>query len=292
MEAAYGFSITIAMMMTTVLLSYFLRYKKKWNLYLVMGILLLFGLIESSFFVTNVVKIKERWMFLFFELLIFLVMYVWYNARKINNRFVKFVEIGKYTALLGELSRDEGVPKFATHLIYLSKANQRVHIEEKIIKSIFSKKPKRAEVYWFLHINRTDSPYSLSYQVLELVDDQVIKVSINIGFRLQARSELYFKKIVQELVANKELNLHLRPDGASKYNSEPDFKFIVIEKFLSVENEFSFWEGLLLNGYFLLKKIGQRDEKAFGLDKSDVEVEQVPLVYQPAEQITLQRIGQ
>jgi KUP system potassium uptake protein len=117
----------------------------------------------------------------------------------------------------------------------------------------------------------------------------VIKVTINAGFRIQPRSELYFKRIVQELVANKELNLHIRPDGSTKYNQEPDYKFVIIEKFLSVENEFSLREGLLLNSYFFLNGLGQRDEKAFGLDKSDVVVEEVPLVYQPVRKIDLTR---
>lgn len=289
MEAAYGFSITIAMMMTTVLLSYFMLYKLKWNPFLVALILILFGTIELSFFITNVAKIKERWMFLFFELFIFLVMYTWYYARKINNRFVRFVELGRYTTLIKELSEDESIPKFATHLIYMTKANHREQIEEKIIKSIFSKKPKRADVYWFLHINQTDEPYRQDYEVSELLDDKVIKVTINLGFRVQPRSELYFKQIVRELVANKELNLHMRPDGSTKYNPEPDFRFIIIEKFLSVENEFTVREGLLLHTYFFLKRLGQSDESAFGLDKSDVAVEQVPLVYHRADELHLVR---
>lgn len=289
MEAAYGFSITIAMMMTTVLLSYFLLYKLKWNKLLVLGLLLLFATVETSFFIANVAKIKERWMFLFFELFIFLTMYIWYYARKINNRFTKFVDLGKYAPQLTELSIDDNIPKFSTHLIYLTKADNRHEVEEKIINSIFSKKPKRADVYWFVHINRTEQPYTLSYDVSELVDDKVIKVNINVGFRIQPRTELYFKKIVQELVAKKELNLHIRADGSTKYNAEPDFKFIVIKKFLSVENEFALKEGLLLNAYFFLKRLGLSDEKAFGLDKSDVMVEQIPLVYQPVHNIELTR---
>jgi KUP system potassium uptake protein len=228
-------------------------------------------------------------MFLFFELFIFLVMYVWYYSRKLNNRFTKFIDLGKYVPQLSELSVDDNIPKFATHLIYLTKADRRHEVEEKIINSIFSKKPKRADVYWFLHINRTEQPYTLSYDVSELVDDKIIKININVGFRLQPRTELYFKKIVQELVAQKELNLHIRPDGSTKYNAEPDFKFVVIEKFLSVENEFSLKEGLLLNSYFFLKRLGLSDEKAFGLDKCDVVVEQIPLVYHPTNQVELTR---
>lgn len=290
MEAAYGFSITIAMMMTTVLLNYYLLFRLKWKQVYVTLIIGVFAIIEISFFVAQVAKIKERWMFLFFELFIFMTMYVWYYARKINNRLVKFVDIGKYIPQIVELSADDSIPKFSTHLIYLAKADSRSQIEDKIMRSIFSKKPKRADVYWFLHIDRTEEPYTLSYDVSELVDDKVIKVNIHIGFRIQPRTELYFKKIVHELVNRKELNLHIRPDGSTKYNPEPDFKFIVIEKFLSVENEFSISDDLLLKAYFKLKDLGLSDEKAFGLDKSDVVTEQIPLVYHPIQNVELERI--
>jgi KUP system potassium uptake protein len=289
MEAAYGFSITITMLMTTFLMCFFLLYRLKWNKIYVAIFALVFGTIEFSFFIANVAKIKERWMFLFFELFIFAIMYIWYYARRINNRYIKFEELAKHSNQLDELSHDDAIPKFATHLIYLTKANNTNQIEEKIIKSIFSKKPKRADVYWFLHINRIDKPYTLTYDVTELLDDKVMKVNINIGFRIQPRTELYFKKIVQELVANKELSLHIRPDGSTKYNNEPDFKFVVIEKFLSIENEFALRDGLLLNAYFFLKRMSLSEEKAFGLDKSDVIIEQIPLLYQPINNIHLER---
>jgi len=289
MEAAYGFSITIAMLMTTFLLAYYLIFIKKVKIGWVALILLIFSAIEVSFFVANVVKIKERWMFLFFELFIFMVMYVWYYARKLNNNYLKFVNLAEQAPLLNELSEDDNIPKYSTHLIYLSKADRTYEIEEKIIKSIFAKKPKRADVYWFLHINRTNEPYTLNYEVVEILDDKVIKLVLNVGFRIQPRVELYFKKIVQELVERKELNLHIRPDGSTKYNPSPDFKFVIIEKFLSVENEFSIKHDWLLKSYFILKRLSISDEKAFGLDKSDVAIENVPMVYHPVGNVVLER---
>jgi KUP system potassium uptake protein len=289
MEAAYGFSITIAMLMTTVLLNYYMIYIKKFNRILIGVIITIFAVIEIAFFVANIVKIKERWMFLFFELFIFMTMYVWFFARKINNKFVKFTNLTEYTAKLNELSNDITIPKYSTHLIYLSKADRNYEIEEKILNSIFSKSPKRADVYWFFHINRTNSPFDLNYEVIELLDDKVIKIVLNIGFRIQPKVELYFKKIVQNLVDNKELNLHIRPDGSTKYNSEPDFKFVIIEKFLSVENEFAVKDGLLLNSYYMLKNMSLSDTRAFGLDKSDAVIEEIPIVYQPIAKLELER---
>ena len=290
MEAAYGLAITMAMMMTTLLLIYYLYYRLRFNKYIILLIFLLFAIIEVSFFIANMKKFPEGgFVTIVISGIFFAVMYIIFFGRRLNNNFTKYVPLSNYRDLLVELSSDTTYTKYATHLVYLTKADKISEIEEKIMKSIFAKKPKRADVYLFLHINRTEEPFTLDYEVIELINDKVIKVNINAGFRVQPKVELYFKNIIKELVENKELDLHIRPDGSSKYNDEPDFKFVVLEKFISFENEFSFKEGFLLNSYFSLKGLGVSDEKAFGLDKSDVVVEEIPLIFHPVTDLILKR---
>lgn len=290
MEAAYGLAITLAMLTTTLLLSYFLFFKLKWNKFFVSLFLLVFLLIEISFFIANAVKFKEGgYITVIAGSIFFFVMYVSYFARKINNGYTKYEDLGKYAHTIAELSNDQNIPKFSTHLIYLTKAERRDLIESKIIKSIFDKKPKRADVYWFFHVNRTNQPYTLDYEVSELVDDKVIKIVLNIGFRVQPKTQLFFEKVIDDLIANKELNLHLRNNGSTKYNPSIDFKFIILQTYLSVDNEFAVKESVTLKSYFFLKQFAQKDEEAFGLDRNDVIVEHIPLVYQPVKAFNLKR---
>ncbi len=291
MTAAYGFSITVAMLMTTVLMYYFLRYRQHFPLWLVICIMVIFLSVESAFFVANAVKIAKRIMFLFCEFGLIFTMYVWYNARKIQNRFVQFRELAEYMPFIDDLSKDESVPKYATHLIYLSKANNSHEIEEKIIYSIFAHKPKRADCYWFVHIEWTDEPYTMEYSVKELKDDKVIRVEFRLGFRVQPRINLFFRKVVEELVANKELDISSKYTSLHKRNLPADFKFIVLQKFLSYDNEFSLRDGFILNSYFAIKKLALTDDRAFGLDTSETQIEMIPIVVSPTSSINLTRVS-
>lgn len=292
MEAAYGLAITMTMMMTTYLLSFFLIYKLRWNKAFVYALLFAFAVIEISFFTANIVKFNDGgYITILVAGIFFIVMYVTYFGKKINTGYTKFTDLGRYSRMITELSNDQSIPKFTTHLIYMTKSLRKDHIEERIIESIFSQKPKRADVYWFMHIHRTDNPYTLNYEVIELVDDKIIKIILNIGFRIQPRTEMYFKNIINDLIQNKELNLHLhlRYNGSTRYNSNFDFKFILQQKFLSVENQFALKEGIILKTYFFMKRLAQTDQKAFGIDKSDVLVEDIPVLYQPYQDLKLTR---
>ena len=289
MTAAYGFSITVAMLMTTILMYYFLRYVKHWSLWVVIPILIVFVSVESLFFVANAVKIVKRLFFLVFEIGLISTMYVWYHARKINNRFLNFIDLKEHLPLLEGLSKDESVPKFSTHLIYLTKANRAMQIEEKILYSIFSHNPKRADVYWFVHIERTDEPYTMEYGVEELMSDKVIRVEFRLGFRVQQRVGLMFRRVVMEMICNKELDVVSRFPSLKKHNISEDFRFVILEKFLSYDNEFSVRDGFILNTYFSMKKLALAEDKAFGLDSSETVVEKLPLIVAPAGKINLRR---
>lgn len=290
MEAAYGLAITIAMLMTTLLLYYFLRFKLRWNKFIIRAILSIFIAVEIAFFIANIVKFKEGgYITVLVGGLFFVVMYVTYFGKKINTKYTRFTDLGKYTPILNELSVDNSIPKSTTHLVYLTKSNRKDQLEKAIIASILGQKPKRADVYWFFHINRADIPYALNYEVIELLEGKIFKIVLNIGFRVQPRTELCFKQILSELIKNKGFGLHQLENDAFKYHEGLDFQFVLIEKFISVENEFKLKDGIIIKFYYFLRKYAQRDEKAFGLDKSDVWIEQVPFVYQPLHELNLIR---
>src|ERR1700744_2249505 len=290
MTAAYGFSITIAMLMTTILMYYYMRYKRHWPIWVVTIILCVFISVEFSFFLANSVKILKRLFFLVFEFGLIFTMYVWFKARKINNRFLHFIDLKDQIPLLNALSADQGVSKYATHLIYLTKANNSKQIEQKVMYSIFSRKPKRADVYWFLHIERTDDPYTMEYSVEEIEHDRVIRVEFRLGFRIQPRGNVLFRKVVEDMVSRNELDILSRYESLKKFHMAADFQFVIIEKFLSYNKEFNFSENFILKSYFPIKKLAQSEAKAFGLDTSETRVEKIPLIVKPVSNIVLKRV--
>ncbi|WP_183566461.1 KUP/HAK/KT family potassium transporter [Mucilaginibacter sp. SP1R1] len=290
MTAAYGFSITIAMLSTTILMYYFMRYVKHWPVWLVTIILCVFLTVEFSFFVANAVKILKRLFFVGFEIGLIFTMYVWFRARKINNRFLNFIDIKEQLPLLSALSADTTVNKYATHLIYLTKANNGRQIEEKIIYSIMSRRPKRADTYWFVHIERTDEPYTMEYSVDQIEPGKVIRIEYRLGFRIQPRVNVLFRNVVEDMVQRKEIDITSQYESLNKYGIAADFRFVIMEKFLSYNNLFSVSEGFILNSYFAIKKLAQSEAKAFGLDTSETRIEKIPLVVKPVSNIHLKRI--
>lgn len=289
MEAAYGFSITIAMLMTTVLMFYYMKFIKKWMAPIIVCILLVFLTVEISFFIANAAKIKQRWMFLIFEIGIVGVMYVWYQARKIKNRYVEFVRLEPYLPLLQQLSNDQSIPKYATHLVYLTSADNPKEIEHKIIYSILSGKPKRAEIYWFVHVDTVDEPYTSEYTVKQIVSNEVIKVDLQLGFRVSPRTNMMFRKVIEEMVRNHEIAVDSKYERLQRTIPVGDVQFVVMEKFLSSDNDLPFYERVIMNFYFWIKEKSLSEEKGFGLDQSNVVVEKFPLLINPISSVALKR---
>jgi KUP system potassium uptake protein len=289
MTAAYGLSITVAMLMTTILVSKYLKKKKVPN-YIIYIFLAVYLVIETTFLASNLVKfIHGGWFTLTIGTFLFSVMWTWHTARKIRNRYVKFIEIDDYFSILKELSDDESVPKYASQLVYLTSANFDSEIESKIIYSILQKQPKRADVYWLVHVDVVDEPYKREYEVDFLVPNKLIRIDFKLGFRVEQQINLLFRKVVEELVKNGEVDITSKYTSLNKHKIVGDFRFVVIEKVLSRSHNLSFYESFVMGYYLYLKKVSLSEERGFGLDLSFVTVEKVPLMLAVPETVELYR---
>ena len=292
MEAAYGLAITLCMFATSILFANYLVLHRVKPIFIYLY-LIVYTAIEFSFLVANLEKFPHGG-FATFVLggIFFLIMYVWFKSRKIKNRYVEFARLENYLPVLQELSNDQSINKYATHLVYLSSANNPKEIEYKIIHSILNKKPKRADIYWFVHVDTMDDPYTCEYEVQTIIPNEVIRVEFRLGFRVQPKINLMFRKVVEDMVANKEVNITSRYESLARNNIAGDFEFVVMEKFLSQDNELPFWERVVMKLYFWLKEVSLSEEKGFGLDASNVTVEKFPLVVAPVKTLKLKRIVQ
>jgi KUP system potassium uptake protein len=290
MEAAYGLAITITMIATSMLFANFLvirRVKPVW-IYLYLAV---YFTIEISFFYANLEKFPHGgYVTLLVGGLLFFIMYDWFKARKIKNRYVEFVRLEHYVPKLQELSLDATVQKCATHLVFLTSADNPKEIEHKIIYSILNRKPKRADIYWFIHVDTMDEPYTKEYSVTHIIPNNIIRVEFKLGFRVQPRIDYMFRKVVQDLVQNKEVNITSRYTSLERNNIVGDFQFIVMEKYLSQDNELPFWERIVMKFHFWLKEISLSEERGFGLDASNVLVEKFPLIVAPVTNLRLKRV--
>lgn len=290
MEAAYGLAITLCMIATSILFANYLVIQRV-KPALIYLYLIVYLTIEFSFLGANMEKFPHGgYVTLVVGGTLFLIMFIWFRARKIKNRYIEFVRLEHYIPKLQELSNDRTVPKYATHLVYLTSANNPREIEHKIIYSILNRKPKRADIYWFVHVETLDDPYTSEYSVDHIIPNDIIRVEFKLGFRVQPRINLMFRKVVEDLVANREVNITSRYESLEKSNTVGDFSFVVMEKYLSQDNDLPILERLLMKLHFWLKEISLSEERGFGLDTSNVIVEKFPLIVSPVTDVRLKRI--
>ena len=290
MEGAYGLAINLTFLMTTILIGAYLK-RKKFPNYMIAIFLGVYGIIELGFMVANMAKFMHGgWFTLLFAALLLSVMWAWSSARKIKNRFVKFVEIDSYYSILKELSEDESIPKYASQLVYLTSANFNSEIESKIMYSILQKQPKRADVYWLVHVDVTDEPFTKEFKVDFLIPNKLIRIDFKLGFRVEQQINVFFRKVVEELVKNGEVDITSQYKSLNKHKIVGDFRFIVLEKVLSRSNMLSFIERFTMDYYLILKKFSLSEERGFGLDISFVTIERVPLIVSSQDDNGLKRL--
>jgi KUP system potassium uptake protein len=291
MGAAYGLALIVTMIMTSCLFAYYM-FTRRVPLIAIATYLVVFLTIEFAFLTANLEKFSHGgYVSLVIAGGLFLVMLTWFKSRKIKNRYVEFVRMEDYVGILQELSNDRSIPKYSTHLVYLTSANNPKEIEHKVIYSILYRKPKRADIYWFVHVDVLDEPYTMEYSVHTIVPNEIVRVEFRLGFRVEHRIQMMFRKVVEDMVNNKEVNIVSRYESLSRNNVMGDFRFIVMEKFLSRDNSLPLWERLMMRGYFLLKKVSLSEERGFGLDSSDVTLEKYPIYVSAIQDVNLKRTG-
>ena len=278
MEAAYGLSISITMFVTTLLLSIYL-YKIKGNKLVAIIFLVFFGIEELLFLYANSLKfVNGGYITVIIALLIFTIMFIWYKGTEIKERESQYLTVKNYTKQLLQLSADKNVPKYATNLVYLTGAKQEEDVDYAVLYSILNKQPKRANVYFFVHINVIDKPYKREYKVTKFSDKKILKITFNLGFRENQRVNMFMHQVIADLLENKELDLQpTKYNLRGKAETVGDFRFVLIEEVLGNSNGLSSFDNFIMGLRLKLKKITVTPEKWFGLDTSVITKEAVPL---------------
>ena len=278
MEAAYGLSISITMFVTTLLLSVYL-YKVKKDKVFATIFLIFFGIEEILFLYANSLKfVNGGYITVIIALLIFTIMFIWYKGTEIKERESQYLTVKNYTKQLLQLSTDKNVPKYATNLVYLTGAKQEEDVDYSVLYSILNKQPKRANVYFFVHINVIDKPYKREYKVTKFSDKKILKITFNLGFRENQRVNMFMHQVIADLLENKELDLQpTKYNLRGKAETVGDFRFVLIEEVLGNSNGLSSFDNFIMGLRLKLKKITVTPEKWFGLDTSVITKEAVPL---------------
>lgn len=290
MESAYGLAITITMLMTTILLTFYLRVKKT-PLILIGIFLIVYLSIELSFLAANLLKFMHGgYVSLIICFVLMMIMWIWKEASTIKHKLTDYTDLAPYIPLLKKLSVDESIPKYATHLVYMTKSDDNKKIENKIIYSILQQRPKRADIYWFVHVETTDDPYTREYKVDIIVPQDVIRIKFKLGFKVEQLIGSYFAKVVKNMVHNGEVDVTSRYQSLQEEQITGDFTFIAMQQFLSYENKLPAYQRLVMWIHFLLRRLTVSEKQWFGLDDNNVEIEKIPLLISPAEDYELRRI--
>jgi KUP system potassium uptake protein len=289
MEGAYGLAITFDMLMTTTLLVYFFATVKKSRIRSTVLALVFFTL-EGMFLVSNLSKFSHGGWFTFvIAAILFQIMFILMKARRLRDRHTEFVNLKDYVGMIQDLQNDQTVPKEATNLVYMARADTKRYIDSNIIYSIFRKRPKRADIYWFVHIDTVDSPFTSKYTVDTIIPKKCFLIRVKLGFKVDHKVNLLFKKIVEEMAENGEVDLESPYPSLRRNHMKADFKFIILHTLASIDSELSTFDRLVIIGYRLLKRLSLSREGQYGLELSNVELETVPIMVGPQTKVRIKR---
>lgn len=289
MEGAYGLAITFNMLMTTALLVYYFTTSKKSRIRSSL-LAIVFFTVEGAFLVSNLSKFSHGGWFSFaIAIVFFLMMFILLKARTLRDRHTEFVNLKHYEQLIQDLQNDTSVPKEATNLVYMAVANSKRYIDSNIIYSIFKKRPKRADVYWFVHVDTVDSPYTSKYSVDTIIPRKCFFIRIKLGFKSDHRVNLLLNKILHDMADAAEIDLISHYDSLQKHSMPSDFKFVILHSLASVDSEISNFDNLIIQGYRFIKKHSLSTEEMYGLELANVEVERVPIMVGPPAKVRIKR---
>jgi KUP system potassium uptake protein len=289
MEGAYGLAITFDMLMTTTLLVYFFTTVKKSRIRS-MVLAVVFFTLEGVFLISNFDKFWHGGWFAFaVAFILFMLMFILLKARTLRDRHTEFVDLKHYVPLIQDLQNDTTIPKEATNLVYMCVADTNRYIDSNIIYSIFRKRPKRADVYWFLHVDTVDSPFTSKYSVNTIIPKKCFFVRIKLGFKADHRVNLLFNKILHEMTENAEIDLVSHYDSLRKHSMPADFKYVILHSLASVDSEISTFDNLVISGYRFIKSWSLSTEEQYGLELANVEVETVPIMVGPQAKVKIKR---
>ena len=278
MEGAYGLAITVTMLMTTVLLAIYLRHRGH-AMWICIAFLIFFGILETIFFIANVAKFAHGgWFTMLIAGLVALVMIAWYNSTRIRDSYIEFSSVDSQLELINDLKHDDSVPRYASNIVYFSRSANPRKLENKLLYSIVSRQPKRADHYWIIHIERSDDPWRLDYTIDELMENTMFFMTITMGFRVQPKISLYLRQIVEDLVEAKRVDITSSYPSLHRHGIAGDFRFIIINRIFSNESSCSRTEAILMRMHDRLRHLGISDPSAMGLDTSGTVMESVPLI--------------
>lgn len=289
MEGAYGLAIILNMLMTTTLLVFYFSTAKHSRVRTLVIAAIFFSL-EFLFLVSNFHKFEQGgWFTYSIAVIFFIMMFILLKARALRDRHTEFVDLKHYVPLIQDLQNDNSVPKEATNLVYMAVADSKRYIDSNIIYSIFKKRPKRADVYWFVHVDTVDSPFTSKYSVDTIVPKKCFFIRIKLGFKADHRVNLLFNKILHDMAETSEIDLISHYDSLQRHSMPSDFKFIILHSLASVDSEISTFDNLIIQGYRFIKKHSLATEEMYGLELANVEVENVPIMVGPPAKVRIKR---